>query len=62
MENLAMYFLAVVISFLIILSVMKFLKFLWNNVIYKILLFFKPELKNIYDLGKWFRNLLKKKK
>lgn len=53
MENYIISILAVIASLLIILTVMKFLKFLWNKVIHKVIIFFKPELKNIYDLTKW---------
>lgn len=62
MENLTMYFIAVIVCFLIVLIVMKILKFLWNNLIYKILVYFRPELKNIYDFGKWIGKLFKTKK
>lgn len=62
MENLTMYFIAVIVSFLIVLAVMKILKFIWNKILYKVLVFFRPELKNIYDFGKWIGSLFKSKK
>lgn len=62
MEDFILKAIAVVISLLIILIVMKFLKFLWNKVLWKIILFVKPELKNIYDFLKWCRKSIKRKK
>lgn len=53
MENYIISVFAVIASLLIILTVMKIVKFVWNKIIYKVILFFKPELKNIYDLAKW---------
>lgn len=61
MENYLISIIAVIISILIILSIMKFLKYVWNKILWKLILFFKPELKNIYDLLKWIGRIFKKK-
>ena len=61
MEDFTLKAIAVVISFLIILLIMKLLKFIWNRVLWKLILFVKPELKNIYDFFKWLKNLFRKK-
>lgn len=61
MEDFTLKAIAVVISFFIILLIMKLLKFIWNKVLWKLILFVKPELKNIYDFFKWLKNLFRKK-
>lgn len=61
MEDFTLKAIAVVISFLIILLIMKLLKFIWNRVLWKLILFVKPELKNIYDFFKWLKKLFRKK-
>ena len=61
MEDFTLKAIAVVISFFIILLIMKLLKFIWNKVLWKLILFVKPELKNIYDFLKWIKNLFRKK-
>ncbi len=62
MENFLIKALAVVISFIIILLIMKILKFIWNKLVWKFILFVKPELKNIYDLTLWLGKFFKRKK
>ena len=62
MEDFLIKALAVAISFIIILLVMKLLKFIWNKLIWKFILFVKPELKNIYDLTLWIGKFFKRKK
>lgn len=61
MDNLTIQFLAVIICFLLFLTVMKIVKFLWRKVIYKVLVFFRPELKNLYDFGKWLGSFFRNK-
>ena len=60
--NITMLFIYAVISFFIFLSVMKILKFLWKKIIYKIIVFFRPELKNLYDFFNWIGSFFKPKK
>lgn len=62
MEDFIIKAIAVVLSLLIILLVMKFLKFLWNKILWKLILFVKPELKNIYDFLKCCKAYIKRKK
>lgn len=62
MEDFIIKAIAVVLSLLIILLVMKFLKFLWNKILWRLILFVKPELKNIYDFLKWCKASIKGKK
>lgn len=62
MDNFALKVIAVLISFLIILLIMKLLKFIWRYVLLRVILFVKPELKNIYDLLKWFKKQIQGKK
>ena len=62
MEDFFLKAVAVVISFAIILLVMKLLKVIWRKLIWKFILFVKPELKNFYDFGKWIGKLFKQKK
>lgn len=50
--------LAVILGVLLILTVMKLLKWIWKFLIKKpilaIIKFFKPELKDIYNFVNWF--------
>lgn len=62
MDNFALKVIAVLISFLIIILMMKLMKFIWRNVLLRVILFVKPELKNIYDLLKWFKTQIQSKK
>ena len=61
MDNLTIQFLTVIICFLLFLTIMKIVKFLWRKVIYKVLVFFRPELKNLYDFGNWLGSFFRKK-
>lgn len=62
MENFILKAIAIVISFFIILLIIKLLKFIWNKILWKLILFVKPELKNIYDFLNWLKTFFKKKK
>ena len=66
MENVLISVLAVILSVLAILSAMKLVKFVWNKLIKRpiiwLLNFFKPELKNLYDFAKWTIKIFNSKK
>ena len=65
MENVLISILAVLVSVISLLSAMKFVKFVYKKLIKKpiiwLLNFYKPELKNLYDLGKWLIKLFQSK-
>mgnify|MGYP003595397974 CR=1 FL=1 len=66
MENVLITVGAVIISVISLLSAMKLVKFVWKKLIKKpiiwLLNFYKPELKNLYDFGKWIFRIFKSNK